>query len=182
MSTFGLNGTTFRLFVITCATVHVVRILVIPMVAWMVGNDEFTETERAVRVVGIKPQGPCSLTRRPPPGPCPVSDRLHIVLVSAQWDREPITAIETEVVVKSILRSTRCKLMIHFMVLAEEEQLGVHRMMEELGAVPFDTVGPVAPEIVREDSSILVDDQGVSSKVGCWEGGDTALHANSVLW
>ena len=166
MSSFAsLPGSTARLFVITVAAVHVVRILVIPMVAWMIGNDEFTETERAVRVVGIKPVGPCSLSRRDPPGPCPVSERLHIVLVSAQWDREPITAVETEVIVKSMLHATRCKMTIHFMVTAEEEDLGIHAMMEALGAVPFDSEGAVAPELVRHDSHALVDDVAHPSKV-----------------
>lgn len=108
------SGSSLRLVVVTCILVHFTRIVVIPFVAWMVGSEEFTETERLARAMGFRPHGPCSLPR--PLKNCSTTERLHIILVSAQWDREPFTRQETEVVLKSMLASTRCRIHYHFMV------------------------------------------------------------------
>ncbi|GJP33146.1 hypothetical protein CLOM_g6865 [Closterium sp. NIES-68] len=152
---FNQPGGAFRVLLVTFAIVHFVRIFLIPTVAWILGSEEFADTERVVRIIGFRPSGPCSLPR--PVSNCTVNERIHIVLVSAQWDREPFTRDETEVIVKSILMSTQCRLFFHFMVSGEAEEWGISDMMEQLGAVPFDAVGPVSPNLVRHDIDALVD-------------------------
>lgn len=148
------------LFLLTSLVVHFVRIFLIPYIAKISGNDDFVETDKVLHAVGYKLRGPCSLPR--PTKRCTVKDRIHIVLVTAQWEREPFTALETEVVIKSILSSTECKLMFHFMVAGETEEWGVSSMMEELGATPFDAVGPVAPRLVRHDNHVRVEELSFS--------------------
>ncbi|CAI5490721.1 unnamed protein product [Closterium sp. Naga37s-1] len=152
---FNQPGGAFRVLLVTFAIVHFVRIFLIPTVAWLIGSEEFADTERVVRIIGFRPSGPCSLPR--PVSNCTVNERIHIVLVSAQWDREPFTRDETEVILKSILMSTQCRLFFHFMVSGEAEEWGISDMMEQLGAVPFDAVGPVSPNLVRHDIDALVD-------------------------
>ncbi|CAI5464826.1 unnamed protein product [Closterium sp. Yama58-4] len=152
---FNQPGGAFRVLLVTFAIVHFVRIFLIPTVAWLIGSEEFADTERVVRIIGFRPSGPCSLPR--PVSNCTVNERIHIVLVSAQWDREPFTRDETEVILKSILMSTQCPLFFHFMVSGEAEEWGISDMMEQLGAVPFDAVGPVSPNLVRHDIDALVD-------------------------
>lgn len=149
------QGSSLRFLFLTCAVVHIVRIFLLPFLARITGNEEYAETEQMLRVIGYKPQGPCHLPR--PLKNCTVQERIHIVLVSAQWEREPFTEQETEIVLKSILASTRCRLFFHFMVSGEAEEWGLTSMMEELGAVPFDSVGPISPNLVRHDSHALAD-------------------------
>ncbi|CAI5465433.1 unnamed protein product [Closterium sp. Yama58-4] len=125
---FNQPGGAFRVLLVTFAIVHFVRIFLIPTVAWLIGSEEFADTERVVRIIGFRPSGPCSLPR--PVSNCTVNERIHIVL---------------------------CRLFFHFMVSGEAEEWGISDMMEQLGAVPFDAVGPVSPNLVRHDIDALVD-------------------------
>ena len=145
-----MSGLRFRGLILACLVVHFTRIFVIPFFARVTGNDEYTDTQQVLHGLGYKPTGPCSLPR--PKKPCSVRERIHVVLVSAQWDREPFTQDETEVMIKSMLSSTECRIHFHFMVAGEREEWGLSEMMEALNAVPFDSVGPVSPNLVKHDA------------------------------
>lgn len=157
-------GFNLKTLLITCVAVHVLRVGVLPQLSRLTGGEPYADSDHVLRAVGYKPTGPCSLPR--PIRECSIKERIHIVLVSAQWDREPFTADETEVIVKSILASTRCKLFFHFMVTGEAEEWGITAMMEAVDATPFDAVGPIPPLSVRHDSHPRVDEISADPDVG----------------
>eukprot|EP00271_Cylindrocystis_brebissonii_P009781 TRINITY_DN2502_c0_g1_i2.p1 TRINITY_DN2502_c0_g1~~TRINITY_DN2502_c0_g1_i2.p1 ORF type:complete len:404 (+),score=46.32 TRINITY_DN2502_c0_g1_i2:858-2069(+) len=155
-ATMKLPSNQIRVLFFFCFGVHFCRILIIPLLARLAGYEDYAETDKVLRAVGYHQKGPCSLPR--PPRICTVKDRIHIVLVSAQWDREPFTQDETEVVIKSVLSSTTCKIHFHFMVSGEMEEWGLTYIMEALGATPFDSVGPISPKLVRHDNHVRADE------------------------
>lgn len=109
------------------------------------------DTPVALRsIIEVTDSETCKLPRELAPCRLREGERIHLVFVSAMWDREPFTQDETAYILRSILFQTSCKLFVHFLVAGEPEQSLLPPMMDAMGGV---RIVPIPSRAIATPSS-----------------------------
>eukprot|EP00271_Cylindrocystis_brebissonii_P004939 TRINITY_DN16896_c0_g1_i1.p1 TRINITY_DN16896_c0_g1~~TRINITY_DN16896_c0_g1_i1.p1 ORF type:complete len:608 (-),score=56.47 TRINITY_DN16896_c0_g1_i1:670-2493(-) len=95
-------------------------------------NTSSVKKKQSIIAVGESPE--CKVPR--PRQLCKLKprERIHLVVVSAMWYREPFTQEETHNMLRSVISQTACKLWIHFLVAGHPETSAIPLMMDQIGA------------------------------------------------